>query len=274
MPDIFQRKCIKTRQLLLEKLPLKRMPNGKVTLLGHTPSDRFTEVYLRLRAQEGWAYTDAALAQLPEGGFPAAQRRLWQWRWRSLARFCSYIQQKWPGGPAHLLDLGCGNGWMSAALARRFPASQVWAVDVNLPELEQGARVFANLPNVQFYCGDIFENHFLPNHFQCILLAGAIQYFPDLNALKNTLFSLLAPNGEIHVIDSNFYPHEPARLQARMATQGYYTRAGAPEMTHFYHHHLHTDWPSINLNQGLFTRLLQKTGYLSPFPWKRMRNDE
>jgi 16S rRNA (guanine1207-N2)-methyltransferase len=36
-----------------------------------------------------------------------------------------------PAGPAHVLDLGCGYGPLAVALARRAPAADVWAVDVN-----------------------------------------------------------------------------------------------------------------------------------------------
>ena len=41
-----------------------------------------------------------------------------------------------PAGEAELLDLGCGYGPISVALARRAPRARVWAVDVNERALE------------------------------------------------------------------------------------------------------------------------------------------
>lgn len=40
------------------------------------------------------------------------------------------------GGSPTLLDLGCGYGPIALALARRSPASEIWAVDVNVRALE------------------------------------------------------------------------------------------------------------------------------------------
>lgn len=229
--------------------------------------------YLDVRQREGRIWADEDLKSLPKVSKSSAYAREWQWRERTLARFQAYVQQKLghSGHPARLLDLGCGNGWMAHRLAENL-AFEVWAVDLNETELAQGARCFGR-PNLHFAYADLFS---VPSDtlgpFDIIVLAASVQYFPDLGALLHTLRQGLGIGGEIHVLDSPFYPNEAQRLAAQQRTLDYYTRLGVSAMAGFYHHHT---WPEAaklgakNLNNYLKIKCLQKIKWLAPFPWLR-----
>lgn len=221
--------------------------------------------YLAVREKEGWLFDDATLRRLPRLPEGHPQHKTGLWRRRSLARLLARLRQK---GAIQLLDAGCGNGWMSHQLASQLDAT-VWATDVNRSELEQGARVFVH-PRLQFLFVDIQEDTLPAGQFDVVLFAGSFQYFSDAKAALSSARRLLAPQGEIHLIDTNFYPDENSRRQARAATAQYYARLDLPGMTAYYHHHLLSEVGGENLNARLWPRFLQKIKWLSPFPWIRL----
>ena len=231
------------------------------------PQDHLQQenLYLELRRQEGRIPPDEQVKILPKVSPSSPYVREWKWRERTLNRFLNRFPKN---TSLQILDLGCGNGWMANKLATN-PNWTVWAVDLNQEELEQGARLFGKA-NLKFIYADVFQGVLPERHFDVILLAASVQYFPNLTALLEVLRNLLNFTGEIHILDSNFYQNEDACIAARQRTLAYYTAKEMPEMARFYHHHL---WPEAeklgaeNLNAALKIRFLQKTKYLAPFPW-------
>lgn len=227
-----------------------------------------SDLYLRVREKEGRLYSDDMVAQLPDvpGGHPLAKE--WYARADSSARLVRYLV-KLPR-PLNVLELGCGNGWLSGKLAR-IPGAQVWGVDMMSRELIQAARLFAN-PRLNFLAADIFHAPFLHRTFEVIVLASVIQYFPDLPALLRTLQTLLKSHGEIHILDSPLY--QPGELPAaKERSRAYYSALGFPEMAEHYFHH-----PVTALDQhsprwlyrpeNFRARLANRFGKaVSPFPW-------
>ncbi|HPI07886.1 MAG TPA: class I SAM-dependent methyltransferase [Saprospiraceae bacterium] len=228
-------------------------------------------LYLEVRNREGRVLTDEALKQLPEVNAPAALAREWRWRKRTYERFDAYLNRHYPDRLVRVLDLGCGNGWMSNLLAMNQLRS-VTAVDLNETELEQGSRVFRR-HNLQFAFGDALQGALPENSFEVIVLAASVQYFPDLRELVAALRRLLAANGSIHFLDSHFYKNESERDAARQRSFTYYQGLGVPEMGKFYHHHLWQEareLGAVNLNGRPDVYLLQRLGRLAPFPWLRL----
>ncbi len=171
-----------------------------------------------------------------------------------------------------ILDLGSGNGWLSNFISS-WSGNDVYAVDLNMKELEQGAKVFCHNDKLFFIYGDIVEDIFFPNSFDIIIISSAIQYFDNLNILLNRLFYFLKPGGEIHIIDSPVY-NEPEIEAARKRTENYYREIETPEMKKFYFHH---SWNELN---GIKYKVMNQTSLkfhkfkkyftvnkIKPFPW-------
>jgi len=225
-------------------------------------------LYLEVRRREGRVPTDEALLQLPHVKTPAALAKEWRWRKRSLERLDTYLKKQYGQQPIRLLDLGCGNGWMSNILASQ-PEREVWATDLNEMELLQGSRVFPK-ENLRFVYADVLQGMLPGRYFDVIVLAASVQYFPDLKQLMAVMRTLLKPKGSIHILDSYFYGDEEARLAAEQRTMAYYQQMGMPEMASFYHHHLWKEAQNlgaVNQNRRLGVYLRQRLGYLAPFPW-------
>lgn len=228
--------------------------------------------YLRIRALEQRLLTDDVVRRLPAVEPDNPDRRLWRWRTRSLNRLIRYLQQRPAGGPLRLLDVGCGNGWMSAAFARRLGA-EVWALDINEPELEQARRLFGSL-GIRFLSADLFKAELPDRYFDVLVFSGSIQYFSDISQLKKRCHLLLKHGGEWHITDSNLYLHEAARDKARQASILYFSRQGVPEMAQFYHHHLQKDVGGVNKNAGWRHWLRSKCKLDSGFGWWVLGGEE
>ena len=237
----------------------------------HCSAKAFLEkesAYIETRRKEGRIPENAALAKLPRVPRGHPHRREWRIRQKNLARLLAYLRDR--GAPLRILDLGCGNGWMSHHLAR-LPNSQVVGMDLNQTELTQAVEVFGHIANLEFVYGDIFGQ--LPqDRYDCILLAASFQYFPDPERLLARLSEFLDDSGEVHITETMFYAPEELAA-ARERTSAYYQSVGQPEMVRYYHHH---QLPAM-LELGadiLYDPRIERSRWKrphSPFFWLRFR---
>lgn len=228
------------------------------------------DLYLKVREKEGRLYSDEVVAQLPSFPKNHPLSNEWQARFQSAKRLRKYLSQK--NIPLKILDLGCGNGWLSNLLTQ--DNHIVFGVDQNLFELKQAERVFSQNSRLQFLRSDIFSAPFQRESFDVILIASAIQYFSDLSRLLKTLFSYLKPTGEIHILDSTFYADHEIQ-QAIHRSDKYYASLGFPEMSQNYFHHRVSELQKFSpkwLYRPSLIRIKKIFGKIdSPFPWVVVR---
>ncbi len=148
----------------------------------------FEKIYLSLREKENRVYPDEIVKELPEVPSHHVLRKEWMIRKFTLQRLIPYLSKK---NKPIILELGCGNGWLSNHLAT-LPGSEVVGVDVNETELLQGSSVFTGTKNLFFAYADIFITSLPYSPFDYIILSGSIQYFSNIGILFAKLFSLLA----------------------------------------------------------------------------------
>lgn len=201
------------------------------------PSD-FEKTYLAVREKEGRIYTDEGVKELPRFKGDDLLCREWLRRDSSFKNMKKYTGNK--SKPA-ILEIGCGNGWFANGLAQ-LPEVQVCAVDVNETELRQAARVFGSQKNLNFLYGDVLTTSFGITRFDMVILAASLPYFNDVRSLVHKLMTVIADNGEIHILDSPFY-HSPAdKQQARQRSLNHFQKLGFPEMADRYFHHALEDF--------------------------------
>ncbi|MDC8003231.1 class I SAM-dependent methyltransferase [Aureisphaera galaxeae] len=223
----------------------------------------FGDSYVAVREKEGRILTDEEVSQLPYVAKENRNAGEWQMRNKSAARFISYLRNK---SKSTILEVGCGNGWFSHAMA--FGSHSVVGLDINVPELEQAARVFKK-ENLQFVYGDLFAiGDVFKHRFDIIVLNASVQYFEDFDRLFGKLKAFLTPKGEIHIIDSPFYPATEV-ADAKKRTEEYYKGLGFPEMAQYYFHHSLEAIKDFTFlyrpKNSLWNRALGKKD--SPFPW-------
>ncbi|MFP5282800.1 MAG: trans-aconitate 2-methyltransferase [Actinomycetes bacterium] len=94
--------------------------------------------------------------------------------------------------PTRVVDLGCGPGQLTAALADRWPAADVVGVDASAAMVEQ-ART-RERPNLRFRVGDL--RTWTPAEPVDVLVSNAtLQWVPDHRALLPRLLAAVRPGG-------------------------------------------------------------------------------
>src|SRR5271157_59561 len=99
----------------------------------------FEDLYIGVRQQEKRLYTDEQLKNLPDIDSLHIYCNEWKIRKRSGERLIAYLGRKRRN--LRILEVGCGNGWLSAKMAA-IPKARVTGLDINQVEIAQANRVF------------------------------------------------------------------------------------------------------------------------------------
>jgi ubiquinone/menaquinone biosynthesis C-methylase UbiE len=231
----------------------------------------FSDLYFRLRQKEGRIYSDDEVARLPEINISHSNYHEWQLRKISSDRLRMFLLNK--KRSLQILETGCGNGWLSAKLSA-VPESHVTGIDINTAELNQAKRVFSKIRNLEFFNCPLQDEMFKSRKFDIIVFAASVQYFSSLPDILSDAYSLLAPEGEIHIIDSPFYKMNELE-NARRRSLAYYSSLGFSEMAWHYHHHSLEDIKKfrykILYNPDSFFNRIKKNK--NPFYWICIKGD-
>lgn len=105
--------------------------------------------------------------------------------------------------PAQVVDLGCGTGDLTLALAERWPSAQVVGVDSS-EEMIAEARRRPTLDRVRFELADL-EDWTPSTPVDVMISNAALHWLPDHATLLRRLVPLIAPGGVIAFqIPANF----------------------------------------------------------------------
>ncbi len=241
------------------------IPEGSVT------DPFFENLYLAVREKEQRVYSNQELLRLPDCDYAHIHYNEWLMRKASCKKLIRYVTKK--NKPLQILEVGCGNGWLSHRLAE-IPQATVIGLDINFAELEQGASIFLE-NNLTFIYGDIRKNVLQNLQFDMIVFAASISYFPSINEIIKIALRHLIAEGEIHIIDSCFYDKE-SLLLAKQRCQTYYEELGLPEMADFYFHHILNDLKNFNYTmmdepKSFFKNIFFKKNI---FRWIRIQHNE
>jgi ubiquinone/menaquinone biosynthesis C-methylase UbiE len=215
--------------------------------------------YIKARSLEGRVLSDADVLELP---ISKVHCKEWGMRRHAFSKLSKYLKNHKPINGS-VLDLGCGNGWMSNQISDI--GFDVTGVDVNDLEVAQGNRLF---PNVEFHVGNVFDLEL--KKFDFIVIAGAFQYFDNTTDLFVKLKSMLKENGKLIILETFFYTEKEAK-NAKQSSDDYYKSIGVSEMGSFY---FHQKWDCLSSSKyrviyrlNVIFKLLNKVGgNYSPFP--------
>lgn len=108
----------------------------------------------------------------------------------------------------HVLDYGCGPGWLAIELARRVgPAGLVHAVDVNdvfLSRAAEHAAAEGLEKQIRFHRMDGERIPLADASLDRAICKNVLEYVTDLHATLCDLRRVLRPSGRLHVIDSDW----------------------------------------------------------------------
>jgi ubiquinone/menaquinone biosynthesis C-methylase UbiE len=227
--------------------------------------DDFVKQYVDTRKKEQRLYKDEEVRKLPNISPSHPLYKEWQIRKISAKRLVGHLRKR--AGTLKILEVGCGNGWLAAAMANR-PNTEVLGIDINYVELNQAKRVFHELKTLKFSCTGIEDEILKQSPFDVIVFAASIQYFASITLAIKAAQLLLSAQGEIHILDTHFYPAKDVE-DAKVRTNEYYTTLGYPKMSGYYHHHSLADLSDFNCSllysPSFFQRKILRNP--SPFYW-------
>lgn len=234
-------------------------------------SSDFERVYVALRNSEGRFLEDELVRTLPSLPGQNPLRGEWLIRKRSADQLLRYLSKR---NIRTLMEVGCGNGWLTHYLYRNLNI-ECCGIDVNETELRQATRLFSRQDLVTFVYGDVLSAAFDLCQVDVIVIASALQYFPDVDALFSRLLPRTTASGEIHIMDSPLYDNRDAAA-AKERSMKHFRMSGQEDMTRHYHHHT---WDSLrNFRYRLLydprsfvNRIGIQLVNASPFPWIRIR---
>ena len=104
------------------------------------------------------------------------------------------------GRPTRILDLACGTGDLSFALADRFASATVLGIDLT-PAMLARARAKDRFGRVSFQEGDARRLQAADNSQGLVSCAFGFRNFPDKSAALAEARRVLAPDGELLVLE-------------------------------------------------------------------------
>ena len=123
-----------------------------------------------------------------------------------------HIESLGIGSGARTLEVGCGNGSISAWLAERVePGGKAVAFDLDLSLVESPP------PGLELRQGDIVEGPVDPGDFDLVTARAVLHHVADAETAIRNLAASLAPGGAILLIEPDFLPvsvAEPLEVRA------------------------------------------------------------
>ena len=105
----------------------------------------------------------------------------------------------------HVVDLGCGDGYFTAAIARRVGAGRVIGFDLDPILLEQARAACVPYGHSDWVLGDAMElSRLIPAPVDYILIANTFHGVPDPTALAREIAAVLKPPGRFAIV--NWHP--------------------------------------------------------------------
>ena len=96
-----------------------------------------------------------------------------------------------------ILDLGCGSGRFSIALASEV-ASEIYGIDLGRISIEKGKEIAksAGINNIKFEVSNVLETSFEDNYFDFVFCNGVLHHTENLEKGINEIYRVLRPGGD------------------------------------------------------------------------------
>lgn len=109
------------------------------------------------------------------------------------------------GGPARIVDVGCGSGEITSRLALLYPEAELLGIDVLESSVAHAQQRHAALaPRVRFEQGDAFQLALPSNGFDLVVCRHLLQSVPEPTRVLAELYRVCKPGGWLHVLSEDY----------------------------------------------------------------------
>jgi ubiquinone/menaquinone biosynthesis C-methylase UbiE len=100
-----------------------------------------------------------------------------------------------------ILDLGCGDGWASRAMAALTTEGMVVGIDPSGGAIREARKLSANFENILFIQADAEENPWQDNFFSRAVMIDALHSLRDTRAALGHLYRVMSPGSRLWIVD-------------------------------------------------------------------------
>lgn len=142
--------------------------------------------------------------------------------WNINIHYDALLDSMVPTGARRVLDVGCGDGFLAARLARRI--TDITAVELDGPVLTRARARFAGVP-VHWLHDDVMTAELPDASFDAVVSNAALHHLEDTRAALRRLAGLVAPGGTLAVVTfvkfsfRYFFWHLGTRVACAVANQ-------------------------------------------------------
>ena len=140
------------------------------------------------------------------GAYHWAEANPLNWRYNAplIARYRSVLRRI-PAEAAKILDVGCGDGYLTYLIAKRNPRVHVTGIDDEESGIRQADTMAARtgLRNLEFRHVSAGDLPFRDGEFPVVVLADVIEHVPQVPAMLQELKRVLADDGALIVTTPN-----------------------------------------------------------------------
>ena len=121
-------------------------------------------------------------------------------------------------GNESILDIGCGDGKITAELARRVPNGSVIGIDASPDMIKQAICDFSDIKNVSFICQDATEIDY-DDQFDYVLSFAAIHWVENKASLFKKIYKALKSHGKLLITAGTDTDSELKKAFATISSQ-------------------------------------------------------
>jgi ubiquinone/menaquinone biosynthesis C-methylase UbiE len=112
-----------------------------------------------------------------------------------------YVEEGFMGGVESILDVGCGSGAFTAALAKRFPEIAVVGCDIDKEALEKAQKNFppSEYPNLSFVERDACQLGY-KSQFDRVVSLNCLQSIDNQKTALKSIYESLRPGGKVFIL--------------------------------------------------------------------------
>jgi 2-polyprenyl-3-methyl-5-hydroxy-6-metoxy-1,4-benzoquinol methylase len=117
--------------------------------------------------------------------------------WNANIHYDGRLDALVPASATSVLDVGCGDGFLAARLARRVPL--VVAIDADAPVLDRARARFPDA-RVTWCHGDVLTHPLGPEPFDAVVSNATLHQLPDVGEALRRLSQLVRPGGTLAIV--------------------------------------------------------------------------
>ncbi|MGI8989289.1 MAG: class I SAM-dependent methyltransferase [Bryobacteraceae bacterium] len=96
-----------------------------------------------------------------------------------------------------VLDAGCGKGRFAKVLFEKYPAAEIWGLDISQEMLKHVA------PGIHTRAGSMTELPFPDGRFDCAYATESLEHAVEIDVAVHEICRVVKPEGRIAIIDKN-----------------------------------------------------------------------